>query len=360
MLSVCMSKKSKSNEPIIQPEPSIPTAAMAASSSSAPPPSPFPPPPPPPWTELPEDLTANILQRLHTEEILESAQLVCTTWRRVCKDPAIWRVIHLDYRRFAPYEVQNIFRQASAEFTSVCRSAAVELENICRCGVDGFERIFRRAVDRSQGQLVELKLAGYAVDRLLCHVSKRSCQLRCLTLVEYDSETTLFPLGIDHLTQLEELHLLMMPKLYPKDFETIGKACPMLKSFTYHNCWLKRPDLSGHVAAIGKTMPNLHHLRLCEHSMGNKGQEAVLHGCPHLKSLDLQRCSGHSLRRCAAYYLREALGERRSEQVEYMWLHSDSFSFIDWLMRPSEGKDKYDIDSEYDTDSESGSDSEYD
>ena len=108
---------------------------MASSSSAAIPPS-------PPWTELPEDLTANILQRLqHTEEILKSAQRVCTTWWRVCKNPTMWRAINLHYRRCAL--------------------------------VDEFESIFRCAVDRSQGQLVELKLGCFEGDRLLNYFVER-------------------------------------------------------------------------------------------------------------------------------------------------------------------------------------------
>ncbi|KAG6406208.1 hypothetical protein SASPL_133807 [Salvia splendens] len=44
---------------------------------------------PPIPAELPEDLTTNILQRLGEGERLESAQLVCSKWWRVCKNPAI-------------------------------------------------------------------------------------------------------------------------------------------------------------------------------------------------------------------------------------------------------------------------------
>ena len=38
-------------------------------------------------------------------------------------------------------------------------------------------------------------------------------------------------------------------------------------------------------------MPNLHHLRLCDHGVGYKGLEAIFDDCPHLKSLDLRLCS---------------------------------------------------------------------
>ena len=127
-----MGTKPKSSEPMIQTKPPIRTAA---SSSAAPPP------PSPPWTELPEDLSMNILQRLRAEERLESAQLVCSTWWRVCKNPAMWRVIHLDNMR--------------------CRQVN-KFEGFCRC-----------AVDRSKGQLVELKLSYFDGHGLLNYAADR-------------------------------------------------------------------------------------------------------------------------------------------------------------------------------------------
>ncbi|KAJ9565768.1 hypothetical protein OSB04_001734 [Centaurea solstitialis] len=48
------------------------------------------------WLEMPEEIMGGmILQRLGAVEILESAQKVCRTWRRICKDPAMWKVIHM-------------------------------------------------------------------------------------------------------------------------------------------------------------------------------------------------------------------------------------------------------------------------
>ena len=112
----------------------------ACSSTAAPPPS-------PPWTELPDDLTANILQRLHTEEILMGAQLVCSTWWRVCKDPAMWRVIDLDLRHYRRFRLK-------------------EFKNICL-----------HAVDRSQGQLVGIKLTGLAVDLSINYATARAVEV---------------------------------------------------------------------------------------------------------------------------------------------------------------------------------------
>ncbi|KAG6390032.1 hypothetical protein SASPL_151510 [Salvia splendens] len=143
--------------------------------------------------------------------------------------------------------------------------------------------------------------------------------------------------GLEKLPRLEELHLTMKPMLTSNDFEAIGIACPMLKSFSYHNCFAEDTDFTGDVVAIRKTMPNLRHLRLCEHQMRYKGLEAILDDCPHLKSLDLRLCPG-----LEKAYNREM--DSGSERRKDLWLHTDSISFMDWIMQR---KDSYDRDFEY-------------
>lgn len=94
----------------------------------------------PPWIELPEDVTANILQRLGDAEILKSAEKVCTTWKNLCVDPAMWRV--------------------------------VDLRNSSGGGSD-FDLMCRRAVDRSQGQLIDLSITGFGGDELMKYIADR-------------------------------------------------------------------------------------------------------------------------------------------------------------------------------------------
>ncbi|KAJ0561130.1 putative F-box domain-containing protein [Helianthus annuus] len=48
------------------------------------------------WLDLPSEITANILHRIGVFDIFQSAQKVCSTWREICKDPTIWRVIYVD------------------------------------------------------------------------------------------------------------------------------------------------------------------------------------------------------------------------------------------------------------------------
>ncbi|XP_047951957.1 putative F-box/LRR-repeat protein 23 isoform X2 [Salvia hispanica] len=255
----------------------------------------------PPWIELPEELTANILQRLHAEQRLGIAQLVCSAWRRACKNPAMWRVIDLDYRR--------------------CDDVA-EFDIICRC-----------AVDRSQGQLIELKVINLEeYSGFLNYAAERSSQLQCLTLAWYEETETDLTDMMKKLPQLEELHLIRMPSLTPKQFATIGISCPKLKSFTYNQHSYEHPFCpededfedfcTKHAIAIGKSMPNLRHLRLWELYMRNKGVKAILDGCPHLESLDLRRCSGVDLD--------EVLFNRCIERIKDLILPTDDLCRPDW------------------------------
>ncbi|KAL6124236.1 hypothetical protein ACLB2K_076751 [Fragaria x ananassa] len=46
------------------------------------------------WTKIPYDITASILSRLDGDtESLAAAEMVCKTWREICKDPKLWRTI---------------------------------------------------------------------------------------------------------------------------------------------------------------------------------------------------------------------------------------------------------------------------
>lgn len=102
--------------------------------------------PAPPWTELPTDVAANILQRLSCVELLESAQKVCTTWRSLCRDPAMWR--------------------------------AIDLSNIDDMSYNP-EIICRHAVDRSQGQLLDINVEYFGTDDLLHYISERCGFIFC-------------------------------------------------------------------------------------------------------------------------------------------------------------------------------------
>nr|GMD05384.1 putative F-box/LRR-repeat protein 23 [Ipomoea batatas] len=108
----------------------------------------------PPWVELPEGITEKILQKLGAFEILCTAQRVCTTWRRLCKDPSMWRVIDMRFSGIA---------------------ALWELENYP-------DKICIRAVDLSQGNADHINIEYFGSDSLLNYIALRSSQLKRLQL----------------------------------------------------------------------------------------------------------------------------------------------------------------------------------
>ncbi|XP_047940981.1 putative F-box/LRR-repeat protein 23 [Salvia hispanica] len=267
------------------------------------PPSPPLPPLPPPWIELPWDVTANILQRLGSEGMLTSAPQVCTTWWKVCKDPSLWRVIDFSDKKQGPLFDKYMI--------------------MCRC-----------AVDRSQGQLVDLTIQYFGNDKLMEYITERSPNLKRLKLgtcfnLSGDVATRMFA----KLVHLEELHLTIRKIIGAADIEAIGKCCPMLKSFScngfkYGVKTLLNDDFVAvhhrnlYAFAISKSMPNLRHLQLFAHWIGNEGLEAILHCCPRLESLDIRRCFDLDLE--------GDLGKRCCRKIKHLKLPNDSISDIPW------------------------------
>ncbi|XP_059436602.1 F-box protein SKIP19-like [Corylus avellana] len=66
------------------------------------------------WLELPWDVTASILLRFDTIEILTSVQMVCSLWRKLCKDPSMWRTVHVrnPYSHWVVSDLEKMCRQA--------------------------------------------------------------------------------------------------------------------------------------------------------------------------------------------------------------------------------------------------------
>ncbi|KAL6201477.1 hypothetical protein ACLB2K_025191 [Fragaria x ananassa] len=66
------------------------------------------------WLEIPDDVTAAILTRVGAIGLLESAQMVCTKWHKICKDPLMWRRIDMrnDGRQHEMDELQKMCRHA--------------------------------------------------------------------------------------------------------------------------------------------------------------------------------------------------------------------------------------------------------
>ncbi|KAH0641770.1 hypothetical protein KY290_033376 [Solanum tuberosum] len=223
--------------------------------------------PPPPWVELPAEITMDILQRLGTIEIVESVQRVCSTWWKVSHDPTMWHVVHL---KFEPGSNQSRHRM---------------LEKICRI-----------AVDRSQGQLLEISIQNFGSKDLLNYIySFISSQLRHIRLVKCGNVAGSLTVAAKNFPLLEELHT-HLTLITEEDIESVGRYCPLLKSFTLNasKCTTIGYSLSPddcQALAISRSMPELWHLALILNPLTEVGLQAILDGCPHLVSLDLRRCN---------------------------------------------------------------------
>jgi len=93
----------------------------------------------PNWLELPRDITSNILQRLGVVEILTNARNVCPYWWNICKDPRMWRTIHMSNNETSP---------------------DVDLVKICHY-----------AVEQSCGNLEDIEIVSFCTDDLLQYIA---------------------------------------------------------------------------------------------------------------------------------------------------------------------------------------------
>ncbi|KAK9073757.1 hypothetical protein SSX86_006351 [Deinandra increscens subsp. villosa] len=247
------------------------------------------------WLELPSDLMVNILQRVGVIEVLENAQKVCTAWREICKDPAMWRVIHMDKLCKDP-AMRRVNHMES--FTAPSERHAV------------YQKMCKHVVDRSQGQLVDLRISGFCDRELFQYVADRSSQLRRLEILFYWGD--MYGIWGEAFKKLPLLEELSFGAISQEDIEAAGRYCPLLKTLkmnqeTYsgrlididylafltfleseddEEAMTTRNDIA---LAVGKNLPQLTHLELIG-NITNIGLESILDGCCHLRSLDLSRC----------------------------------------------------------------------
>lgn len=95
------------------------------------------------WLELPAEVMSTIMLKLGAIEILTSAQFVCSSWNKICKDPSMWRVI----------DMHNLGDLHDMEYN---------LEIMCM-----------HAVFRSHGQLVDINIEYFGTDDLLRYITRR-------------------------------------------------------------------------------------------------------------------------------------------------------------------------------------------
>ncbi|KAL4563521.1 hypothetical protein LXL04_027564 [Taraxacum kok-saghyz] len=212
----------------------------------------------PNWLEIPHELMANILKRLGDVEILNSAVKVCTTWRRIGRDPAMWKFINIKFAPNADYDIEALTKQA---------------------------------VHLSSGELSDISLEVFGSDDLLHHVVSRSSKLNSLCLTNCNNITGS---GLNHALkrapQLEKLYITYTTSMM-KPYEVLVPNCPNLKSFKLDKAYIYVGIANDDDAlAIANTMPELRHLQLYGNAMSEIGLKAILDGCPHLESLDIRTC----------------------------------------------------------------------
>ncbi|KAK1381997.1 F-box protein SKIP19 [Heracleum sosnowskyi] len=243
------------------------------------------------WLELPVDLTSSILVRLGAVEVLMSARKVCKTWRQICSDPGMWRVVKIEH---SDYE----------------KSPQI------------LKHVVTKAVDLSCGQLVDLDLQiwGHPYN-LLLYVFDRSSQLRRLCI--YSSTNIMsdwLSEMLEGLPLLEELHLDCICH-FKKAVEIAARCCPHLKSLKLANDLYRRPKMGcdEDALAIAEHMTRLRHLELYgPNKMTNDGLLAILENCPHLESLDVE----HGVANVGPDLVR-----RLSQQIKDLKLSYDSTGY---------------------------------
>ncbi|KAG6419603.1 hypothetical protein SASPL_121825 [Salvia splendens] len=154
-----------------------------------------------------------------------------------------------------------------------------------RLGVDDLQGSRLVAIDRSQGQLIDLTVHYFGSANLMNHIARRSTNLKRVKLgicfhISGFHAARIFA----KLPHLEELHLTLDRAV---DIRSIGYACPTLKSFSLNTFNCKFVLLEGAddvisfyrnlcARAIAESMPNLQHLQLFAHWIGNQGLEDIL------------------------------------------------------------------------------------
>ncbi|KAJ0657682.1 putative F-box domain, leucine-rich repeat domain superfamily, F-box-like domain superfamily [Helianthus annuus] len=238
------------------------------------------------WLDLPSDVTFNILNRIGMVDILENAQKVCTAWRKICKDPTMWRVINMNH----------FLRRAIPEVSAV--------------------QICKHAVDRSQGQLVDITIVSTCDAELHLYVADRSSQLRRLEMAHQFFFGKLTTVALMKFPLLEELNLYEI-RISKEEIETVGCYCPMLKTLKvnqrgYKGSLTRYNEIA---IAVGQNLLGIRHLELIGNKMRNVGLCVILDNCHHLETLDL--------RECFCIDLKGDLGKQCSERIKYLKLPYD-------------------------------------
>ncbi|PWA96756.1 RNI-like superfamily protein [Artemisia annua] len=171
-------------------------------------------------------------------------------------------------------------------------------------------KMCKNAVDRSQGQLVDIAMVGFCDDELLEYVADRSPKLSRLEIAHSKYSAGSLIKALKKLPKLEELSIHSAADGLQVD-QALGSYCPGLKTLRLNHC----DDIGDEeIIAITQNLRELRHLEMHSNlKLSNTGVQAVLDGCPCLKVLDL--------RLCVSVDLNGDIG-KRLEQIECV-LHTE-------------------------------------
>ncbi|CAN1844148.1 F-box protein SKIP19 [Linum perenne] len=200
------------------------------------------------------------MSQLAVVDRLKTAQNVCSSWRKVCRDPYLWRSIDLTYLE-----------------------EAYDMKRYCT-----------KAIDLSCGGLVSVSVEDYDSDELLNYIADKSSQLKRLRLLrcEHTSDQG-FSTAVQKLVFLEELEMSYCSVTQDAlKVAAAGRFCPLLKSLKLNQECLKYYNIKSdkEAEAIAENMPGLRHLQLFGNKLTNHGLQAILDRCSQLESLDLRQC----------------------------------------------------------------------
>ncbi|KAF9590576.1 hypothetical protein IFM89_035894 [Coptis chinensis] len=224
------------------------------------------------WLALPQQITTLIFQKLGVMEIIARAQWVCSPWRKLAKEPTLYRCMDM-------------------------RNPWQEIWDIN--AYDDYADLAREAFKRCNGDLEEFSMENFATDELMYLARYVTCtSLRCLRLVccYQVSDEALMKL-LENNPFLEEVELVDCD-FKAETIEDVGRSCPLLKSFRLNGEEKEgsgsdiddNDDVDEEALAIANYMPKLRRLHLSRNKLTNTGLEAILNGCPYLKYLNLQEC----------------------------------------------------------------------
>lgn len=208
---------------------------------------------------MPAEIMLLIFLKLGVVDVLVNVQNVCSYWRKLAKDPILFR--SLDF-------------QGAENFK-----------------LDQLKRLAKEAVDRSQGQLLKFSSTEHlGWEEILLYVNYTKNSPKSLHLRE---KTTISAIGLAEvfrgLHSVEELDMWCIT-FDDIVIEQVGRTCQKLTTFRFHiDCgWAVCSDQE--VSTMVKNLPQLRRLSLAEFVLTNRGVQTILDGCPLLEHLDLQYC----------------------------------------------------------------------